>query len=218
MLADVVHEGGVNPRHKRGDGFPGVVGRPLASPTNLELQASGCRGARTLGQDLLDDIVVLLSVVVIRIGLICGVVQGHMLATEIGFPHTELTLVALPALSVTHLDAVGVLTNPADHLSECEPGFCAVGAHGAGSDHSHRVSHLELLRCRTRGGLLTHGMLLLELLTDVPRRCCLPTKEFLGVHGHTVTRQGNSPTQGVPAEHNLVRGQSTRSGGVVMGL
>ena len=48
MLADVVHEGGVNPRHERGDGFPGVVGRPIASPTNLELQASGCRGVRTL--------------------------------------------------------------------------------------------------------------------------------------------------------------------------
>ena len=43
-----------------------------------------------------------------------------MSATEVGFPHTELTLVALPELSVTHLDAVGVLTNPADHLSGCE--------------------------------------------------------------------------------------------------
>ena len=52
VLADVVHEGGVNPRHGRGDGFPGVVGRPIASPTNLDLQASGCRGVRTLGQDL----------------------------------------------------------------------------------------------------------------------------------------------------------------------
>ena len=117
MLADVVHEGGVNPRHERGDGFPDVVGRPIASSTNLELQASGCRGVRTLGQDLLDGIVVLLSIVVVRISLMCGLVQGHMLATEVGFPHTELTLVALPELSVTHLDAVGVLTNPADHLS-----------------------------------------------------------------------------------------------------
>ena len=66
MPADVVHEGGINPRHERGDGFPGVVGRPTASPTNLELQASGCRGVRTLGQDLLDGIVVLLSIVVVR--------------------------------------------------------------------------------------------------------------------------------------------------------
>ena len=78
MLADVVHEGGVDPRHKRGDGFPGVVGRPIASPTNLELQASGCRGVRTLSQDLLDSGVVLLSIVVVRIGLMCGVAQGRM--------------------------------------------------------------------------------------------------------------------------------------------
>ena len=60
--------------------------------------------------------------------------------------------------------------------------------------------------------------LLLELLADVPRRCLLPRKEFVGVHGGTITRQGKSPTQGVPAEQNLVRGQSTRSVGVTMGL
>ena len=65
MFADVVHEGSVNPRHERGDGFPGVVGRPIASPTNLALQASGCRSVRALGQDLLDGIVVLLSVVIV---------------------------------------------------------------------------------------------------------------------------------------------------------
>ena len=146
------------------------MGWPIASPTNLELQAFGCRGVRTLGQDLSDGIVVLLSVVVVRIGLMCGVVQGHMLATEIGFPHTELTFVALPELSVTHLDAVGVLTDPADHLSGCEPGLGAPGAHGAGSDHPHWVSHPEPLRCRARGGLLRHSVILLELLADVPRR------------------------------------------------
>ena len=153
MLADVVHEGGVNPQHERGDGFPGVVGRPIAWPTNLELQASGCRGVRTLGPDLLDGIVVLVSIVVVRISLMCGIVQGHMLATEVGFPHTELTLAALPELSVTHLDAVGVLTNPADHLSGCEPGFGAVAAHRAGSDDPHRVSDPEPLRCRARADL-----------------------------------------------------------------
>ena len=125
---------------------------------------------------------------------------------------------ALLELSVTHLDAVGVLANPADHLSGCEPGFGAVGAHRAGSDHPNQVSHPEVLRCRARGGLLTLGVLLLELLADVPRRCLLPRKEFLGVHGHTMTRQGKSPTQGVPAEQRLVRGQTTRSGGIMMGL
>ena len=61
-------------------------------------------------------------------------------------------------------------------------------------------------------------MLLLELLADVPRRLLLPREEFLGVHGHTITRQGKSQTQGIPAEQNLVRGQTTRSGGVMMGL
>ena len=101
VLADVLHEWGINPRHERGDGFPGVVGRSIAWPTNLELQASGCRGVRTLSQDLLDGIVVLLSIVVVRPCPMCGIAQGHMLATEVGFPHTELTLVALPELSVT---------------------------------------------------------------------------------------------------------------------
>ena len=218
MLADVLHEGSIDPRHERGDGFPGVVGRPIASPTNLELQTSGCRGLRTLSQDLLDSIVVLLGIVVVRIGLMFGVVQGHMPATEVGFPHTELTLVALPELSVTHLDAVGVLTNPADHLAGCEPGLGAVGAQGAGSDHPHRVSHPELLRCRARGGLLTLSMLLFKLLADVPRRLLLPREELLGIHSHAITRQGKSPTQGVPAKQNLVRGQAARSGGVMMGL
>ena len=162
--------------------------------------------------------VVLLSIIVVRVSLMCGVVHGHMLATEVGFPHTELTLVALLELSVTHFDAVGVLTNPADHLSGCEPGFGAVGAHRAGSDHPHWVSHPELLRCRARGRLLTLSMLLLELLVDVLRRCLLPREDILGVHGHTITRQGKSPTKGVPAELNLVREQTTRSGGVMMGL
>ena len=61
-------------------------------------------------------------------------------------------------------------------------------------------------------------MLLLELLAGVPRRCLLPREEFLGVHCHTITRQGKSPTKGVPVEQNLVRGQTTWSGGVMMGL
>ena len=99
------------------------MGRPIASQSNLELQASGCRGVRTLGQDLLDGIVILLSIVVVRISLMCGVVKGYMLATEVAFPHTESTLVALPELFVTHLDAVAVLTNPADRLTGSEPGL-----------------------------------------------------------------------------------------------
>ena len=61
-------------------------------------------------------------------------------------------------------------------------------------------------------------MLLLELLADVPRRCLLPREEFLGVYGHTISRQETSPTKGVPAEQNLVREQTTRSGGIMMGL
>ena len=48
-----------------------------------------------MSQDFLDGIVVLLSIIVVRIGLMCGIAQGHMLATEVGFLHTELTLVAL---------------------------------------------------------------------------------------------------------------------------
>ena len=49
-------------------------------------------------------------------------------------------------------------------------------------------------------------MLLLELLADVLRRLLLPRKEFFGAHSHAITRQGKSPTKGVPAEQNLVYG------------
>ena len=59
-------------------------------------------------------------------------------------------------------------------------------------------------------------MLLLELLADVPRRLLLPREEFFGVHSHAITRKGKSPTKGVPVEQNLVRGQTTRRGGVWM--
>ena len=88
MLADVLHKRGVDPRHKGGDGFPGIVGRPIASPTNLELNASGCRGPLTLGRDLLDRIVVSLSVFAVLIGLMGSVVQGHMVITDVGLSHT----------------------------------------------------------------------------------------------------------------------------------
>ena len=101
MLADVVHEGGVNPRHERGDGFPGVVGRRVASPTNLELQASGCRGVRTLGQDLLGGIVVLLSVVVVRVGL-----MGCSPGTHLG--HRD----RVPAHGVDFGGAPGIVRDP----------------------------------------------------------------------------------------------------------
>ena len=42
VLADKLHERGVNPRHKGGDGFPGVMGGPIASLAHLELDISRC--------------------------------------------------------------------------------------------------------------------------------------------------------------------------------
>ena len=63
--AEVLHEWGVDPRHEGRDGLPGVVARPIALPAHLELHASKGRGFRTLGHDLLDGVVVVLSVVVV---------------------------------------------------------------------------------------------------------------------------------------------------------
>ena len=95
------------------------MGGPIASPAHLELHSSRGRGTRTLSQDLLKGVVVLLSIVLVRVGLMGGIVQGHMFPTNIRLTGTELTLMWFPELSGAHLDAVGVLTNPADHLSGC---------------------------------------------------------------------------------------------------
>ena len=95
---------------------------------------------------------------------------------------------SLPQQSGAHLDAVGFLTNPADHLSVIEPRLGAVSAHRPGCQYPHRVTHPELMRCGLRGGLVSHGVLLLELLADLPRRSLLPRKELLGIHCHGITR------------------------------
>ena len=114
--AEILHEGGVDPRHKGRDGFPGVMGRPIASPAHLDLHSSRRRGTGTLGHDLQDGVVVLLSIVIVLVGLMGGVVLGHMFTTDIRLTGTELTFMSRPHLSGANLDAVGVLTNPADHL------------------------------------------------------------------------------------------------------
>ena len=59
----------------------------------------------------------LLSIVAIQVGLMGGVVQGHMFLAGSRLTGTELTFMSLPELFGAHLDPVGVLTNPADHLS-----------------------------------------------------------------------------------------------------
>ena len=83
MPAEILQKGGVDPRHKGRDGFSGVLGPAIASPAHLELQFSGYRGVRTLGQDILYGVVVLLSIVVLGIGLVGCVVQGHMLFKDV---------------------------------------------------------------------------------------------------------------------------------------
>ena len=116
-----------------------------------------------------------------------GIVQGHMFPTNIRLTGTELTFMSLPELSGAHLDAIGVLTNPTDHLSGCEPGFSTMSAHRLGSQYSNRVTHPELISCRFRGGLGSDGMLLLELIANVSRRDLLPREEVLGIHCHAFT-------------------------------
>ena len=110
-----------------------------------------------------------------------------MFPTNIRLTGTKLTFMSLPELSRAHLDAVGVLTDPADHLSGCGPDFGAVSAHRPGSQYPHRVPHPELMRCRLWGGLGSHGVLLLELLANLPRRGLMPREELLGIHCHAFT-------------------------------
>ena len=62
-----------------------------------------------------------------------GVIQGHMLPTDVGLTCTELTLMPLPELSRAHLDSVGVITNPTNYLSGRKSGLGAVSAHWSGS-------------------------------------------------------------------------------------
>ena len=99
---------------------------------HFQLHCSRRRGAWTLGQDLLDGVVVPLSIVVVQVGLLGSVVQGDMLPQDVRFTGTELTFMLLTELAEAHLDAVGALTNLADHLSGCEPGVGAVSAHWPG--------------------------------------------------------------------------------------
>ena len=118
-------------------------------------------------------------------GLMASVVQGHMFPLQVTFRGTEMTVISLPELSGAHPDAVGVLTNPADHLSGCGPGLGAMSAHRPGSQNPHRVTHPELMRCGLWSGLGSHGVLLLELLANLPG--LLPRKAFLGIHCHAIT-------------------------------
>ena len=99
MLADILSKGGVDPQHKGRDGFTGVVGRPIASQVHLELHSSRRRGTRTLGQELLNGVVVLLSMVVVRGSFVGGVVQGHMFPTDVRITGTEVIFMSLTELS-----------------------------------------------------------------------------------------------------------------------
>ena len=147
----MLHERGFNPRHKGRDGFRGVMGGPIFSAVHLELHSSRRRITLTLGQDLLDGVVVLLTIVVVKVGLMGDLVQGHMFPTDITLTGTEFTFMSFPELSGARLDAVGVLTNPTDHLTRSEPGFGAVSAHRPGSQYLDRVTQPELMRCRLSG-------------------------------------------------------------------
>ena len=122
-----------------------VVGGHIASPSHWELRASSHRGVWTLGHDLLDSVVVLLSIVVVRVGLVGDVVLSHVFDPDVRLSGTEPTLVPFPELPGAYLDVVGVLTNPSQYLSGCEPGLGLVGAHRSGSQPPYWVTHLKLL-------------------------------------------------------------------------
>ena len=108
----------------------------------------------TLGQDLLNGTVVLLSIVVVRVSFMGSVVRGNMFPTDVRRTRTELTFMLLPELSRAHLDVVGVLTNPADQLSGCELGLGAQSAHRLGPQYPHWLP--EPMRCGLGGDLGSH--------------------------------------------------------------
>ena len=108
------------------------------------------------GEDLLQRVVVLLSMAVVRIGLMGGIVQGHMFARDI-------KLVLFSERSWTYLFTAGVLTNLRIHLSGSEPGPGAPNAPTSGSQLYFLVTHPELLRRRPRAGLGRHRVLILKL-------------------------------------------------------
>ena len=110
-----------------------------------------------------------------------------MFPTEVRLTGTELTFMSLLQLSGADLDALGVLTNPADVLSGFEPRLGAVSAHRPGSQYPHRVTHPELMRCGPQGGLGSHGVLLLQLLANVLHGSLLPREDLLCIHRHAIT-------------------------------
>ena len=65
-----------------------------------------------------------------------------MLPTDIRLTGTELTFISVREMSGAHLDAVGVLINPADHLSGCEPGFGVVSS-SSGSNSKESDGDVE---------------------------------------------------------------------------
>ena len=97
--------------------FPSVVGRLVASPSHTELHASGHGISRTLSQDLLNSVAVLLSIVMVRSVHMGSIVQGHMFTPDVGLTRTQVTPMPLDELSGAYLDTVGVLTNPPNHSS-----------------------------------------------------------------------------------------------------
>ena len=121
------------------------------------------------------------SMLVVRIGLVGCVDHGHMRRTDVRLSGTELALMSLPELLGAHLDTVGVFINPAQHLSEREPGFGVLSAHRSGSQDPYRVTNSELMRFRLWGRPGSQGVLLVQLLANLPRHSLLPRKEVLGI-------------------------------------
>ena len=66
-------------------------------------------------------------------------------------------------------------------------------AHRPGSQYPHWVTHPERVQCRLRGSFGSDGVLLLKLLTNLPRRGLLPLEELLGIHCHAFTLRKGSP-------------------------
>ena len=110
-----------------------------------------------------------------------------MFPTDIRLRGTELTFMSFLEQSGAHLDAVGVHTRSADQVSGCDQDFAAVSALGPGSQYPHRVTHPDIMCCRLRGSLGSHGMLLLKLLANLPRHGFLPLEELIGIHCHALS-------------------------------
>ena len=81
-IGNILHEWGVDAGHEGGDWFPMVMQGAVAVPAHFEHRASR-RLVWMMREDVLDNVVVLLGKIVIRVHFVGGITQSHMLPMEV---------------------------------------------------------------------------------------------------------------------------------------